>query len=274
MSPDDFDYLARLLRRRSGMVLARGKADMLRRRLTIVMHRYGFRDLRALVADVRLGHEALADAIAEAMTINETSFFRDPAQFARLEQDVLPRLIKARGAASRLRIWSAACAAGQEAWSIAMLLDETGLGGWRIDLIATDFSTAEIARAAAGRYGMFEVQRGLNAARRARHFRAEDGEWVVADHLRRMARFRRFNLLDSYGWLDEVDIVFCRNVLMYFDAANRAGVVERMADTLAPDGVLLVGESENAEPMPAQLRPWPGAHGIYLRTPQAALKAG
>ena len=281
MAPDDFEhgdfeYLARLVHRHSGLVLRHDRAAMAYRRLMPVMHRYGFRDIHALIDDIRLGHAALGEAVTEAMAVNETSFFRDPDQYRRLKTQVLTHLIAARGPQKRLRLWSAACASGQEAWSLAILLDELDLvrRGWHIELIATDLCAAAIARAQAGRYSAFEIQRGLGADRLARYFRAEDGEWTVNGALRAMVRFRRFNLLDSFGWLDEADVVLCRNVLMYFDAANRAGVVERMADTLAPDGVLLVGESENAEPMPAQLRPWPGAHGIYLRTPQAALKAG
>lgn len=274
MAPDDFETLARLLRRRSGLALTPAKADLLKDRLAPVMRRYGFRDLPTLVANVRLGHEALAEAIAEAMTVNETSFFRDPGQFERLKSVVLPHLIEARGTDRRLRLWSAACAAGQEVYSLAMMLEEMDLSGWRIELIATDFSAAAIGRAQAGCYSAFEMQRGLSAERTARHFRAQGRNWAIDERLTRMVRFRRFNLLDSYGWLDDVDVILCRNVLMYFDPATRTQILERMADTLAPGGALFLGESENGELMPPHFCAWPGVPGAYRMLLPAALKAG
>jgi chemotaxis protein methyltransferase CheR len=181
---------------------------------------------------------------------------------------VLPRLTRARAPEKRLRLWSAACASGQEAWSLAMLLDEMDLvrQGWRIEVIATDLCAAAVARAERGRYSTFETERGLDAARLARYFSARDGEWEVADGLRSMVRFRRFNLLDSFGWLDDLDIVLCRNVLMYFDSTTRGGVLARMADTLAGDGVLVVGQSESGEEVPPGFCAWPAASGIYRRT--------
>ena len=274
MAPDEFEILARLLRRRSGMAVSRDRSDMMRRRLAPVMRRFGFRDMRAMVAEIRQGNDHLAEAVTEMMTVNDTCFFRDPAQFAWLQESLLPRLVAARAGQKRLHIWSAACATGQEAWSLAMLLDEMNLvrQGWRIDLIATDFSAAAIARATEGRYGAFEVQRGLGG--KARHLRAQGDEWVVGDHLRPLVQFRRFNLLDSYGWLDSVDLILCRNVLMYFDAAARADVLARMADTLAPDGVLMLGESETGEMMPPGLEAVTGAGGVYRRAPSLMRRVG
>lgn len=269
MAPDDFETLARLLRRRSGMAVPRGKADMMRRRLAPVMRRFGFCDMRAMLAAIRQGNDHLAEAVTEAMTVNDTGFFRDPAQFAWLEAQLLPRLVAARAPQKRLHIWSAACATGQEVWSLAMLLDEMNLArqGWRIELIATDFSAAAIARASEGRYDAFEAQRGLGGEGRARHLRSDGDEWLVRDHLRALVQFRRFNLLDSYGWLDGVDLILCRNVLMYFDPGARADVLARMADTLAPDGVLMLGESETGEMMPAGLDAVAGARGVHRRAP-------
>jgi chemotaxis protein methyltransferase CheR len=209
------------------------------------MRRFDFKDMAGLIGELRLGREALADAVTEAMTVNESSFFRDAALFRKLREDVLPRLVDARGRDKRLRIWSAACAAGQEVYSIAILLTDMGLvrDGWNIDLIATDLSGEAIARAEAGRYASCEIERGLDP-HAMRYFRRERSEWVVDASLRRMVTFRRFNLLDSFGWLDDMDIVFCRNVLMYFDTATRLDVLDRIADTMAPDGLLLLGENE------------------------------
>ncbi len=270
MAPDDFAFLARLLRRRSGLQLPLEKRALIERRLAPVMRRFDFRDLEGLLRELRLGREALAEAVTEVMTVNESSFFRDPALFAAFESRVLPRLLAARD--RRLRIWSAACACGQEAYSIAILLAQMGLArqGWSIELVATDLSADAIARAEAGRYAACEIARGLNA-HALRWFRRDGTEWVADDALRRMVSFRRFNLLDSYGWLDDLDIVFCRNVLMYFDPSTRMDVLARMADAMAPDGVLLLGETEMPEG--AVFQPSGDGEGIYTRGRAALARA-
>ena len=185
------------------------------------------------------------------------AFFRDPRLVpTACGKEILPRCWRARAPEKRLRIWSAACAAGQEAYSLAMMLDSLGLAaeGWTIDLIATDISAEAIARAERGHYSFFETQRGLSEGDLAVWFRAEAGGYTVAEHIRRMVTFRRFNLLDSYGWLDDLDLVLCRNVLIYFDGATKLSVLERIADTMAPDGVLVLGEAESAR---ALTRPLP-----------------
>jgi chemotaxis protein methyltransferase CheR len=248
MAPEDFQFLARLLRRRSGLSLSLDKRALLVRRLEPVMRRFDFRDMESLIVELRAGREALAEAVTEAMTINESSFFRDPALFAALRGKVLPRLMAARAGEKRLRIWSAAAAAGQEAYSIAILLTEMGLAreGWSVELIATDLSSEAIMRAEAGRYLGYEIARGLDA-HAMRYFRRDRDEWLVDASLRRMITFRRFNLLDSFGWLDDLDIVLCRNVLMYFDRATRLDVLARIAETMAPDGLLVLGENEMPE---------------------------
>ncbi|HEY0267032.1 MAG TPA: protein-glutamate O-methyltransferase CheR [Rhizomicrobium sp.] len=264
MAPEDFAFLARLLRRRSGLLLPPEKRALIERRLAPVMRRFDFRDLEGLLRELRLGREALAEAVTEAMTVNESSFFRDAGLFAAFEAHVLPRLLAARAGSRRLRIWSAAAACGQEAYSIAILLSELGLArqGWTLELVATDLSAEAIARAEAGRYAACEIERGLDA-QAMRYFRRDGREWQADAALRRMVSFRRFNLLDSYGWLDELDIVFCRNVLMYFDRATRLDVLARMADAMMQDGVLLLGETETAE-SPAFSESGDG-DGIYVK---------
>ena len=266
MTPDDFAFLARLLRRRSGLSLTFDKAALLESRLQTVMVRFDFRDMTGLIGELRAGRESLAEAVTEAMTVNETSFFRDPGLFRRLRDRVMPHLLLARAQSRRLRIWSAAAASGQEAYSIAILLSELGLAreGWTIDLVATDLSAQAIARAEQGRYAACEVERGLDESLLARHFRKDGNAWVVGDALRRLVTFRRFNLLDSFGWLDGLDLAFCRNVLMYFDAATRADVLERMADCMAADGVLLLGENE--VPDITAFKPGADGHGFYVKS--------
>lgn len=244
----DFAFLARLLNRRAGLLLTHDKIGLVERRLLPVMRRFDFKDMAALLHELRLGREALAEAVTEAMCVNDTAFFRDPDLFRRLLERVLPRLAAQRAAEKRLRLWSAAVATGQEAYSLAILLTEMGLAreGWSIELIATDLSAEAIERAERGRYAGHEIERGLDP-RMVRWFRRDGGEWVVDAALRRMISFRRFNLLDSFGWLDDLDLILCRNVLMYFDHATRAGVLARMTDTLSGDGVLVLGETEVAD---------------------------
>jgi chemotaxis protein methyltransferase CheR len=273
----DFTFLARLLRRRSGLSLTPAKLELVERRLAPVMRRFGFKDAATLVQQLRLGQESLARAVTEAVTVHDTSFFRDAGLFARFERELLPALLRRRAREKRLRLWSAACATGQEAWSIAMILDAMGLAaeGWSIDLIATDLSAEAIGRAAGGRYDEVEMGRGLSPEQRAAWFQPSGEHWCVADHLRRMVDFRVFNLLDSYGWLDDLDFVFCRNVLMYFDRAAKVSVLERIADTLAPDGLLLLGESETTEPLLNGFSE-AGGEGVYARSraPVARMAAG
>ncbi len=278
LAREDFAFLARLLRRRSGLSLTPAKSALVERRLTPVMRRFGFKNTTGLVCELRLGQETLARAVTEAVTVHDTSFFRDEALFLRFKNWLLPALLRERAGSRRLRIWSAACATGQEAYSIAMILDGLGLAaqGWTIDLIATDLSAAAIARAEEGRYDAEEMTRGLSDEQRARWLRPSGEQWRVTDPLRRMVDFHVFNLLDSYGWLDDLDFVFCRNVLLYFDRAAKASVLERMADTLAPDGLLLLGETETTEPLPNLFIEVPGGEAVYGRgrAPVSRLAAG
>lgn len=273
MAPDDFAFLARLLRRRSGLSLTPDKKALATRRLEPVMRRFDFKDMDGLIGELRLGREALAEAVTEAMTVNESSFFRDTTLFRTLRETVLPRLVAARAQGKRLRIWSAACAVGQEPYSIAIFLSQMGLTreGWNIDLIATDLSGEAIARAEAGRYAACEIERGLDP-HAMRYFRRERSEWVVDASLRRLVTFKRFNLLDSFGWLDDMDIVFCRNVLMYFDTATRLDVLDRIADTMAPDGLLILGENDT--PDRAGFSPSADGPGFYAKSRATILRLG
>ena len=246
MKPDDFSFLAQLVRRRSGLVLRANKIQFIEGRLTGVLRRFGFRTVNALIHELRHGRETLARAVAEAVTTNESSFFRDRPVFDKFRDAVLPQLLESRKDCKRLRIWSAACAAGQEPYSIAMLLHDHKLAakGWTVDLIATDFSSEVIARAEDGLYANHEVQRGLTVRRLVAHFSQDGDHWRVHENLRRMVSFRTFNLLDSFGWLDDLDVVFCRNVLLYFDQKTKSSILEKIAETLAPDGVLVLGHTE------------------------------
>src|SRR6185437_14613306 len=265
LSAEDFAFIARLLHRRSGVVLTPDKAGLAGGRLNSVLYRFGLKDVAHLVRELRLGNDSLAAALAEAITINDSSFFRGESQFDALRR-LLPKILAARTQSKRLRIWSAACAAGQEAYSIAMMLDEFGLlwQGWTIDLIATDLSGEALARAEKGQFTPFEVRHGLSAEQLARCFVSENGGYTVTPRLRRMVKFRRFNLLDSYGWLDELDLVFCRNVLIYFDRATKSDILERIAGCMCEDGLLLLGEAESPQGITPVFRDIPGHANIAV----------
>ncbi len=277
MKHDDVTYLVQMLRRRSGLVLTQPRAETMENRLAPVARRFGFRDADSLVRELRHGRDALARAVTEAMTTNESSFFRDRAVFEQFGSKILPALVAKRARTKRLRIWSAACAAGQEPYSIAMILDDHKLQaqGWTIDLIATDLNSEVIARAEQGLYSPFEVQRGLPVQRLIGHFAAEGTNWRISETLRRMVSFRPFNLLDSFGWLDDLDVVFCRNVLMYFDHKSKIGVLDKIAEMLVPDGHLFLGPLETTHGLSGDFAPAGGTPGIYVRTrtslPRAAI---
>lgn len=249
MNSDDFEYLSQFLRRRSGLALVPHRSHLIEGRLSPVARRFGFRDVGSLLRELRHARETLARAVTEAMTTNDTSFFRDKSVFDFVRDDVLPKLVENRVGRKHLRIWSAACAAGQEAYSLAMILDEMKLAdeGWSIDLIATDLSSDLIARAEEGIYTEFEVSRGLSARHLAAHFHRAGSSWRVSDRLKRMISFRTFNLLDSYGWLHELDIVLCRNALIFLEPKAKRHVVEKISEVLAPDGALFLGHAEHID---------------------------
>ncbi|HVU22244.1 MAG TPA: protein-glutamate O-methyltransferase CheR [Rhizomicrobium sp.] len=275
MKQDDIDFLARMLRRRSGLALVNPKPDQIENRLAPVMRRFGFRDVDSMISELRHGRDAMARAITEAMTTNESSFFRDPASFEAFRDAVLPDLLRRRAATRRLRIWSAACAAGQEPYSIAILLDELRLRaeGWTIDIVATDISTDMIERAERGLYSRFEIRRGLDVRRVIENFVQERDSWQISEPLRRMVTFRRFNLLDSFGWLDDIDVVFCRNVLMYFDQRTKAGVLDKISEVLPSDGYLVLGPVETTQGLSAEYAAAEAAPGIYRKAQRAVPRA-
>jgi len=274
MNSKDFAYLSDILRRRSGLLLKQEKAHLVEGRLAPVMRRFGFKDIASMMRELRHGHESLASAVTEAMTINDSAFFRDRKTFEEFRDIVLPELLIQRAAKKRLRIWCAACAAGQEPYSIAMVLNDSKLTaqGWTIDLIATDISSEMVSRAVEGLYSHFEVQRGLPIRRLVSNFTQEGSNWRISEQLRRMVTFRVFNLLDSFGWLAEVDVVFCRNVLMYFDLKTRASVLDRIGEILTPDGSLLLGPAESITGLATEFVQAEHAPGLYYRSKMPPLR--
>jgi chemotaxis protein methyltransferase CheR len=275
MNAESFSYIAGLVKGRSGLVLTPDKGYMLETRLAPLLKREGLTSLDALALKLRDPRAAvLAEQVTEALTTNESSFFRDGKPFDHLRK-LLPGLAAARPAGAKLRIWSAACSTGQEAYSIAMIAQELApqLGNRPVEILGTDISTEVLARAREGWFTQFEVQRGLPARLLVKHFRQQETRWQVAAELRAMTKFERFNLLSDLRGLGRFDVIFCRNVLIYFDAPTKARVLGAMAEQLAADGVLYLGGAETVLGLTEKVVPVAGERGAYER-PRPAAMAG
>lgn len=267
-----FALLADVVRRRSGLTLGTHKTDLVMSKLAPVATRFGFRNVQTMLTDLEDEPDELATAITEALTINETSFFRDSVCFDHIRDTILPALKSARVAKRRLRIWCAAASTGQEAYSLAILLCEAGLlpSGWKIDLFATDLSREAVARMREGLYSKYEVERGLPKPYLAHYFTQEGEQWRIADYLRRNLRIRHFNLLDNCRWLGEIDLVVCRNVLLYFDDPDKRETLARLEACLAPDGWLILGVTESASRTSDAFVGAGPVRGIYVKANNAA----
>lgn len=244
-----FARLRRLLASAAGISLDADKLYLAESRLAPIMRDNDAVDLAELMRRIeRREDEALLQAVIDAMTTNETSFFRDRAPFDQFQRELLPELMAKRQDKRRLRIWCAACSTGQEPYSLAMLLEEeeSKLEGWNVEILATDISETALKAARAGLYSQFEVQRGLSTARLLRHFHQHDGNWRVADRLRSRVTFRKLNLLSKFREIGPFDLVFCRNVLIYFEPEVKRDVLLRLSQVLAADGSLILGAAEGA----------------------------
>jgi chemotaxis protein methyltransferase CheR len=265
MKPAEFEILAAMLKRRSGLIITPDKGYLVESRLTPIAQKHGLRNLEALLSAVARGDEKLASAVTEAMTTNETSWFRDSKPFDTFRKDLLPELVERKAAAKALRIWSAAASTGQEAYSLAMILREEAarLVGWKIEIVGTDISEAALAQARSGIYSHFEVQRGLPAQLLVKNFEKAEGVWRITPSLRAMVQFRIFNLLDNLSPLGYFDVIFCRNVLIYFDVETKAKALEAMAGRLNPHGVIVLGGAETVLGISDRLEPVPERRGVY-----------
>ena len=265
MTPESFQFLTGLVKARSGIVLNTDKAYMLDTRLAPILKRERLVSLDALAGRLRNAPSLpLATEVVEALTTNESSFFRDGRPFEHLRQ-VLPKLAAARPAGQALRIWSAAASTGQEAYSVAMIINELGpvLGGRRVEIVGTDLSRDVLARAQEGLFSQFEVQRGLPVQLLVKYFKPDSGRWRISDGLRGMVRWQCFNLLESPAILGRFDIIFCRNVLIYFDSATKTQVLANIANQLQPDGYVYLGGAETVLGLTTRLVPSTGERGAY-----------
>lgn len=269
MNDSEFVFIARLLKERSGLTLTKDKMYLLETRLLPIARRYDFSDVGSLIAEMqRARSESMTGAVVEAMTTNETLFFRDRHPFDAMRDHILPALIARRSDKRALRIWSAACSSGQEPYSIAMLLQDSfpQLKSWRVEIVATDIAPAILARAREGFYSAFEVQRGLPIQLLVKHFNQDGDRWQVKPELRRMVNFQLFNLLGGPNALGTFDIIFCRNVLIYFDPPTKTAVLERINSRLTDDGALILGGAESVFGISSLFAGLPNLRGVYRKT--------
>ncbi|MDZ4825148.1 MAG: protein-glutamate O-methyltransferase CheR [Actinomycetota bacterium] len=246
VTQDDCDYVRELVRRDAAIVLDESKGYLIEARLAPVARKVGLESIAALVQQLKLGAPELRSTVVEAMTTNETSFFRDAHPFDALASNVLPQLATSRRATRSLRIWSAACSTGQESYSIAMTIRERvpQLEGWNITIKGTDLSEGVLAQAAEGRYTQLEVNRGLPTPMLLRHFARDGIAWSINPGLRAMTDFSQMNLIAPWPAIGRFDVVFIRNVLIYFDLPTKKMLLDRVQSVLAPDGYLFLGASE------------------------------
>ena len=276
MTPLDYEFLRKLLRERSGLDLSSDKQYLVESRLIPLARRSGLAGIAELVQKIRGGADALTSDVVEAMTTNETFFFRDKIPYDHLRETILPALLQARAGRRSLRIWSAASSTGQEPYSIAMCLKEYGaaLAGWRIEILATDLSHAVLEKSKAGIFSQFEVQRGLPIQMLVKYFTQVGDLWQLNADIRAMVQHRQLNLLQDFSQLGSFDVIFCRNVMIYFDQDTKTGIFERLTRVIEPDGVLALGAAESVVGISDAFKSHPERRGLYRPNPSRNARAG
>ncbi len=273
MTPLDYDFLRRCLKERSGVVLSADKQYLVESRLLPVARKAGLAGVSELVAALKGSHaDALMTAVVEAMMTNESFFFRDKIPFDNFRSMLLPALIAARWASRVIRIWCAAAAAGQEPYSLAMSLKEMerDITGWRIELLATDLSNEVLEKARLGLYSQFEVQRGLPIQLLIKYFTQVGDTWQIAPDIRAMVKYRQLNLLSDFSHLGMFDLIFCRNVLIYFDQQTKIDLLDRLARIVAIDGYLVLGAAETVVGLTDSFKIAGDKHGLYVPNAHAS----
>jgi chemotaxis protein methyltransferase CheR len=267
MTPLDYEFLRKSLKERSGLVLSADKQYLVESRLLPVARKAGCATLSELVGALRQNaRDGLMATVVEAMTTNETFFFRDRAPFDNFRLTIMPALLAARGATRTIRIWCAAASTGQEPYSLAIALKEMAsvVAGWRIEIIATDLAGEVLEKARSGVYSQFEVQRGLPVHLLIKYFAQVGEAWQIAPEVRAMVKFHKLNLLDDFSWLGMFDVIFCRNVLIYFDHETKVSVLNRLGRNVAADGYLALGAAETVVGLTESFRTMPDLRGVYV----------
>ncbi len=266
MKDDHFQFLSSLIRQRSGLVLNEDKAYLLESRLIPLARKSGYDNLEHMVDVMRLKKdETLMQDVTEAMTTNESFFFRDMYPFDLFRDKVLPLLLKNREGRKSFRIWCSAASSGQEPYSLAIILREQSgrLAGWKPEIIGSDISREMLDKAKAGQYSQFEVQRGLPIQLLLKYFEKQENQWRIKDHVREMVEYMELNLLNSLKSVGACDVVFCRNVLLYFDQETKTRVLEAISELMPEDGVLFLGGAETTLGITDRFKPVPGSRGVY-----------
>jgi chemotaxis protein methyltransferase CheR len=262
VKPDDFAYFTKYIYDQTGLVLGPDKMYLIESRLAPLARKWNVATIDLLVGQLRASRDpVLQRDVVDAMMTNESFFFRDGKPFDQFRQLILPALLQARAAKKSFRIWCAAASTGQEPYTLAMILKEEAakLAGWRVDIVGTDISHEALERAKAGVYTQFEVQRGLPITLLVKYFKQQGDKWEIAPEIRSAV----------------FDVVFCRNVLIYFDQKTKGQILDRMAKLMPADGVLYLGGAETVLGVTERFQPMPGQRGIYqVVAPGGAAKTG
>ena len=270
-----FDIYAEILKNKSGLSITSDKSYLLESRLAPIAKAWDYASVEAMGADLQFSsNHKVIEEIVDAMTTNETFFFRDTKPFDIFKNVVMPYMAQAREAKRQFKIWSAAASSGQEPYSLAMILKDAGTpwSGWNLDFLATDLSPSILEQAKLGRYSQFEVQRGLPIQMLMNHFKQDGDRWDLNSDIKNMIKFDLFNLLDNPSRFGVFDVIFCRNVLIYFDAETKTQVFKKLANQLAPDGFLFLGGAETVLGLTDEFKPYPNQRGLYVRADSVHLK--
>ncbi|WP_321447544.1 protein-glutamate O-methyltransferase CheR [uncultured Cohaesibacter sp.] len=274
MTPQEYSFLQGFLKEKSGLVLSNDKQYLIESRLMPIARKAGLQTISELIGKLKgIGDRTLQTAVVEAMTTNESFFFRDKTPFEHFVDTIVPHLVETRKR-GRVRIWCAAASTGQEPYSLAMSLKENAskLGGLSFEIIATDISHEVLEKAKAGFYSQFEVQRGLPVQLLLKYFTQHGEMWQIAPEIRSMVTYKPFNLLESFSAMGQFDVIFCRNVLIYFDQATKTDIMQRLAKQMPDDGYLLLGAAETVVGLTDAFQAVPGKRGLYCNARGAAGK--
>jgi chemotaxis protein methyltransferase CheR len=265
VTPPDYEYLRKLLKDHSGLDLSADKQYLIESRLLPLSRKSGLAGISELVQKMKGGAPTIVAQVVEAMTTNETFFFRDKVPFDHFREAIMPEVLKARAARKSIRIWCAAGSTGQEPYSLAMSLKEmsAALAGWRIEIIATDLSQEVLEKSKSGIYSQFEVQRGLPIQLLVKYFKQNGELWQINPDIRAMVQHRQLNLLHDFSQLGVFDVIFCRNVLIYFDQDTKINIFGRLAKTMEADGFLVLGAAETVVGLTDVFKPFPDKRGLY-----------
>jgi chemotaxis protein methyltransferase CheR len=265
VTPPDYEYLRKLLKDQSGLDLSADKQYLIESRLVPLSRKAGLAGIPELVQKMKAGSTSLVAQVVEAMTTNETFFFRDKIPFDHFRQSIMPDILKARAARKSVRIWCAAGSTGQEPYSLAMCLKEmeSQLAGWRVEIIATDLSQEVLEKSKTGLYSQFEVQRGLPIQLLVKYFKQNGEFWQINPDIRAMVQHRQLNLLHDFSQLGTFDVIFCRNVLIYFDQDTKINIFSRLCKIMEPDGFLVLGAAETVVGLTDAFKPYPDKRGLY-----------